>query len=380
MSRIRIAVVASTFGVGGAEVVTANVLRRLPRDRFEIRLHFLHHAGEIGRDLFAAGFDGAQRLCKARRDPLALARLVGRFRSFRPEVVFCLDHHDAMLLGRLAGILSSARASVVASHSTGLVGRDGRARPSFRAGDRALMEFTTRIVAVSATHARYLCSRAGVSYSHIAVIENGIDLSEWPAVSPPRRRAAREELGIAGDEAVVTMVAAMRPEKAHEAMLSALARLDRAGVRLRVLLAGDGERREALEKEAEALGVRGRVDFLGVRRDVARLLHASDVVVLPSRSVVETLPLAVLEAMAVGVPVIASRVGSVPDVVIDRVTGLLISPADPVELAAAIAYTLSEREPARQRCARARERVVERHAIERTAARYGALFEEVSAA
>jgi glycosyltransferase involved in cell wall biosynthesis len=380
VSSIRIAVVASTFGVGGAEMVTANVLRLLPRDRFEARLYFLQRAGDIGRELFAAGFGGAQRLSKTRRDPLALARLGACFRSFRPDVVFCLDHRDAMLLGRLAGIFSAARALVVASHSTGLVGRDGRARPSFGAGDRALMEFTARLVAVSATHADYLGRHAGIARSRIAVIENGIDLAAWPVASAERRRDARAALGIAADERVAAMVAGLRPEKSHETLLRAVARLNAAGLRLRVLLAGDGERRAALEKAAEALGVRGQIDFLGVRRDVARLLHASDVVVLPSRSVVETLPLAVLEAMATGVPVIASRVGSLPEVVVDRVTGLLIPPADAVELAGAIAYTLGEREPARERSARARERVVGRHAIERTAALYGALFEEVVAA
>jgi glycosyltransferase involved in cell wall biosynthesis len=371
--------VASTFEVGGAEIVTANVLRRLPRDRFEVRLFFLHRAGEIGRDLFAAGFEGAERMCKTRRDPLAIGRLASRFHSFRPDVVFCLDHHDAMLFGRVAGILVSARL-VVASHSTGLWGRGGAVRPSFRAPDRALLEFTSRVVAVSATHARYLLDELGIAPGRITIIENGIDLAAWPPVSTDRRRSAREALGLAPGERVVSMVAAMRPEKAHEALLRALARLNEAGVPVRALVAGDGERRGALEEEALALGVRGQVDFLGVRRDVARLLHASDVVVLPSRAVVETLPLALLESMAVGIPVVASRVGSIPELVVDRVTGLLIRPADPVELADAIAYTLADGEGARARGERARARVVERHAIERTAARYGALFEEVIAA
>jgi len=374
----RIAVVASTFGVGGAEIVTANVLRRLPRDRFETRLYFLHQAGQIGRELAASGFSGTQNLCKVRRDPLAIARLTTHLRRFRPDVVFCLDHADAMWFGWLAALLATARAVVIASHSTGLVGRNGRVRPSFGTRDRVLMEFTSRVVAVSASHARYLSAVAGLSLERIAVIENGIELGEWPEVTPERRRDARAALAIAPGDEVVAMVAAMRPEKAHEDLLRAVALLKDAGRRVRVLLAGDGERRAALEHHAEALGVSDQVVFLGIRRDVARLLHASDVVVLPSRAVVETLPLSILEAMASGVPVVATRVGSVPDVIQDGMTGLLIQPESPVELAGAIAYTLEEPDRARDRSRRARAAVVERHDIRRTAAGYEALFEQVA--
>jgi glycosyltransferase involved in cell wall biosynthesis len=235
------------------------------------------------------------------------------------------------------------------------------------------------VVAVSQTHARYLRGLPGIPAARITVIENGIDLAEWPAVNGERRQASRAALGIGADEPVVAMIAAMRPEKAHEALLEAIAILGDERLHPRVLLAGDGERREALERRAQSLGIRGKVDFLGVRRDVARLLHAADVVVLPSRAVVETLPLSLLEAMAAGVPVVASAVGSVPEIVHDRVTGLLIPPADAVALAGAIAYTLRDPHSARERCERARALVRERHAIERTAARYAALFEELAA-
>ncbi len=372
----RIAVVASTFGVGGAERVTADVLRRLDRARFDTRLFFLHDAGVIGRDLFRDGFSGCERIMKHRGDRLAALRLVSHLRSFRPHVVFCLDHHDAMTMGRLAGLAAGARALVVASHATGLVGK----KRAFGALDRLLMEFTRRVVAVSAAHARYLAETEGIERGRITVIENGVDLSLWPLASPEEKRAARRALGIDNGRPVVLMVAALRPEKAHEALLAAAARLKEEGRRTRVLLAGDGERRAALEALAESLGVRADVEFLGIRRDVARLLHAADAVVLPSHGVVETLPLAVLEAMAAGTPVIASAVGSVPDLVHDGVTGFLIPPADAVSLANRIGYILDNDEQADAMRNRARAWVAGRYSIESTAARYQALFEEVMAA
>ena len=376
----RIAVVASTFGVGGAEIVTASVLRRLPRDRYDVRLYFLHEAGTIGRDLYAAGFGGAERLCRHRRDLSAGFRLAQCFRSFRPGLLWCLDHVDAMWLGRAAALTTGVPASVIASHSTGLIDASGRIRPSFGRRERVLVEFVTRMVAVSRTQAAYLREVTGLSPARVAVIENGIDLAQWPAVTAERRNEARAVLGIDAGETVVAMVAAMRPEKAHDVLLGAVAILKATGRRVRVLFAGDGPRRTALDRSAEAMGIRDRVDFMGVRRDVARLLHASDVMVLPSRAVVETLPLSVLEAMASGVPVIASRVGSVPEVVIDGETGRLIEPGDASELARAIAATLDGGAATRLQTERARQRVEARYSVERTTAGYERLFDEVMTA
>jgi glycosyltransferase involved in cell wall biosynthesis len=376
----RIAVVASTFGVGGAEIVTANVLRRLSRDRHEIRLHFLREAGAVGRELLDGHFEGVERLCRHRRDVAGAWRLVQCFRSFRPDVMWSLDHMDAMWLGRSAALAAGVPASVIASHSTGLVGANGAGRPSFGRRERVLMEFATKVVAVTATHARYLQTVAGVPRERVAVIENGIDLALWPRVNAARRRDARDALGIDATQPVVAMIAAMRPEKAHEVLLDAVSMLADDGRRARVLLAGDGPRRGMLEDTAKRRGIRGHVDFLGIRRDVARLLHASDVVVLPSRAVVETLPLSILEAMACGVPVVASRVGSVPDVVEDGRTGRLIEPGDAVALARAIGATLDDGPGSARMADAARQRVETRYSIERTTEGYERLFDEVMAA
>jgi glycosyltransferase involved in cell wall biosynthesis len=243
-----------------------------------------------------------------------------------------------------------------------------------------MMEFTTRVVAVSASHADYLSSSEGIDRRRLVVIENGIDLDAWARVTPAARTRARADLGIGKDESVIVMVAALRPEKAHEALLEAIAALGARGRRVRALIAGDGPRRELLEKRAAALAIADRVDFLGVRDDVACLLHASDALVLPSRAVVETLPLAVLEAMAAGIPVIASAVGSIPEVVVDGSTGWLIPPADVLALAHRIEHVLDNPAEAARVAASARERVDARYSIERTAAQYSRLFEEVVAA
>jgi len=171
----------------------------------------------------------------------------------------------------------------------------------------------------------------------------------------------------------------MRPEKAHEVLLDAVAMMAAAGQPVRVLFAGDGPRRDALRQRAQALGIMGHVDFLGVVHDVAQLLHASDVVVLPSYDVVETLPLSLLEAMACGIPVIASRVGSVPEVVADGETGLLVEPGSAAELAAAINATLEDPAAALRRAEFARRRIETYYSVDRTVSGYRRLFDDMIA-
>lgn len=376
---LRIALVASTFGVGGAERVTAGILDRLPASRFDLRLYFLHAAGTVGRDLFARGMRGSERLCRRPRDPLGFARLVSELRAWGPQVVWCMDHRDAMFAGRLAAVVAGRCPSVVSSHSTGLVAAHGGTRPSFGAMDRLLMEFTARVVAVSPSHLRYLRDREGIPASRLALIENGVALDAWPRVTPASRAEARASLGLDAGEAVVAMVAAMRPEKAHGVLLKALRRMADHGRRVVALFAGDGECRAALEADAKQLGIEDRVRFLGVRHDVARLLHASDAVALPSRAVVETLPLALLEAMACGIPVVASAVGSVPDLVENGRTGWLVAPGSVPELTDRLLAVLDDPGAARAMAEQAYGRVHTRYGIERTASLYSQLFEEIVA-
>lgn len=373
MKRIRIAFVASTFGVGGAERVTCALASRLPRERFELGWFFLREAGELGRELLDGGEYGVERIESHRLDPTTALKLHRHLRRWRPDIVFCMDHHNALLWGRVAAMTAGIPARVAASHSTGLFGRRG----SLRASDRWLMEFTERVVALSRTHAAYLRDCERIDPGRIRVIENGIDVASFAATGAGND-TLRAELGIEPGEAVVIMVAALRPEKAHEALVEAAARLVAEGRSLKFLLVGDGERRTELERQVARAGLDPVIRFLGIRRDVARLLHVSDVLVLPSHDVVETLPLAVLEAMAAGVPVVASRVGSLGEVIEDGRSGRLIRPADPMELAQAIAYILDNPQVAGEWARAARRRVEEGYSLERMTRKYQHMFEELA--
>lgn len=379
MKKIAVSFVASTFKVGGSERVLSHVITRLPPDRFRIRLYFLREAGTLGRDLFDAGFTGAERLQRNRYDPWAAVRLSRQMRADPPDIVFVLDHHNAMLWGRVAALLSAVPRVVLASHATGLFGR----RRNFRVTDRWLMEFTDRIVALSGAHARYLVETEGVAPGAIAIIENGIPVEEYGGEG--RRDAGdagdaglREELGLEPGERAVIMVAALRPEKAHEVFLEAARLLTVSRGDLKFLIVGDGPRKDELEVLTRRLGLERRVRFLGVRRDVARLLHTASVLALPSHPAVETLPLAVLEAMAAGVPVVASRVGSLPEMIRSGETGVLIDHGDPDGLAAAIADVVDHPDRSREMAEAARRVVVSRYSVDRMVGEYASLFQSLA--
>ena len=373
MKQIAVSFVASTFTVGGSERVLSHLITRLPADRYRVRLYFLRESGKLGRALFDDGIDGAERLQRHRFDPGAALRLSHYFKRDRPDVLFVLDHHNAMMWGRIAGILERVPKTVVASHATGLFG----SKRNFRLTDRWLMEFTDRVVALSRAHARYLIETEGIEPGKIAVIENGIPIAEYRGAGGEASTSLRSELGLRPQDRVVMMVAALRPEKAHEVFLEAAKLLAASRGDMRFLVVGDGERRVELESMRSYLGLDRSVQFLGVRRDVAQLLQLADVLALPSHPAVETLPLSVLEAMAAGVPVVATRVGSVPEVITDGHTGLLIDPGDPPALAGAIAAVIDDSARSRSMADRAREVVAGRYSVETMVEGYAALFESL---
>lgn len=202
-----------------------------------------------------------------------------------------------------------------------------------------------------------------------------MDVARYGRTSPAAPAFLRRSLGLENGVPVVLMVAALRPEKAHEALLEAARLLIEDGRSWKFLIAGDGPRREELEGTSRRLGLGSRVVFLGERGDVPDLLHVASVLVLPSHAAVETLPLCVLEAMAAGVPVVASAVGSIPDVIENGVNGRLIGPADAVGLREALCHIIDHSQETAEMTRRARETVRARYSVERMVSRYAELFE-----
>jgi len=215
---------------------------------------------------------------------------------------------------------------------------------------------------------------AGVRDERVRVIHSAV---EPPAglPGPAGRAAARARFGV-GDELAVGIVAALEMRKAHDVLWRAIAELRQRGVRLRCLACGDGSRRGALESLARELGIADVVSLLGEQRQVADVLAALDVFVMPSRY--EGLGVAILEAMAMALPVVATAVGGIPETVADERTGLLVPSGDPAALAAAIARLDRDRALARRMGEAGRQRVTAEFSMEAMASRYEELYDEIT--
>lgn len=276
---------------------------------------------------------------------LAMARLLRRLaRTLRPDVVhlhFCVIFSLLPLALRAGG----ARNVIATEHislpfATRSLPRDVAAR--LRNG--VCLGAVRKILAVSDYVRRRLVVSDHVPASLVDVLYNGVDLSRFRPVAESAR-AIRARLGLPPDGEVVTSVGQLIDFKGLDYLIDAAALL-RTRPGLTVLVVGDGDRRDALAAQIDRLGLAGRVRLLGKRDDVHALLAASDLFVCPSVWD-EALGYVILEAMAVGLPAVASRVGGIPEVVREGETGLLVPPRDATALAGAIASLLDD--PARRR-------------------------------
>ncbi|HET7499130.1 MAG TPA: glycosyltransferase family 4 protein, partial [Candidatus Eisenbacteria bacterium] len=213
---------------------------------------------------------------------------------------------------------------------------------------------------------------SGVPGEVIRVIPSGIDLE--PFEQPFDRAAARASLGLTPDEVLAIQVAALAPHKSQTTLLQAAAAAAGAAPGLRVWIAGEGALKEALLAEHRSLGLGDRVRFLGFREDIVPLLRAADLFVLSSY--LEGLGTSVLDAMAAGLPVVATAVGGVPEIVEPEATGLLVPPQDPGALAAAMARLATDPALRAAMGARGRERA-RAFSADRTAVLTRALYEEL---
>lgn len=202
-----------------------------------------------------------------------------------------------------------------------------RARTKTELAARTRRHATARIVAVSDSARRAYLSRGWAPADQVVTIRNGLDL----VAVPGEGAIVRRELGFAADDLVVGMISALRPEKAHDVAIAAVARLRADFPNLRLLIAGQGASRDEIVRLAAPHG--DRVVVAGLRTDVMRVFDAIDVCLHPSRA--DALPTTLIEAMAASVPVVATAVGGIPEMVDDGKTGLLVGAPPTVDVVAA---------------------------------------------
>ncbi len=356
-----------TMNVGGAEVLAARLVRRLRSD-YRFCFACLDEVGPLGQQLRAEGFPvhligrqpGLDWRC-----PLRLAEVV---RSEGIDVVHA-HQYTPFFYGLTARLRGPRRPIVFTEH--------GRHQPDYPRRkrmivNRLLLSRRDRVVGVGAAVRDALVANEGLPRDRVGVLYNGIDVDAFSAASD--RASARTALGAAPGELTLLQVARLDYLKDHATAVRTLARVVAQRPEARLVLVGDGPERPAVEAAARAAGVDGKVRWLGTRHDVARLLPGADVFLLTSLS--EGIPLTVLEAMAAGLPIVATDVGGLAEVVAHGDTGFL-APARDDEALAGLVLRLADDADLRRRMGHAgRTRVKERFDEPRMCADYGQLYEE----
>lgn len=234
-----------------------------------------------------------------------------------------------------------------------------------------------RMVAVSEAVRRYCIEREGLAAERVVTIRNGIDPEPWAhgLEAGAARARTRADVGLDPKQVAVVTAARLAPQKGHMWLLDAVSLLAPRWPQAVFLWVGDGELRDELECKTRKRGLQGRIRFLGTRHDVPTLLKASDLFVLPS--LWEGMPNAVLEAMAAGLPVVATAVDGTPEIVQHGVTGWLTPPKNPEALALAIEKALAD--PARrvEMGEAGRRRIKEEFSLERYVSGFEALYDEL---
>jgi glycosyltransferase involved in cell wall biosynthesis len=227
------------------------------------------------------------------------------------------------------------------------------------------------MVAVSHDLRRFLEERIGIAHDRITVIHNGVDMIQRGSLDQVRR--LKSEFGVGENAFVIGIVGSLYPIKGHAYLFHALRSVLLHHPKTQLLVIGQGDLEQTLKRKVSELGIEQAVSFLGLRNDVPRVLSLLDLFVLPSLS--EGLSVALLEAMSAGVPVIASKVGGNPEIVVDGETGYLVPPERSEELASRIIELMSNRESTRLLGERGRERVAREFTTARMLERYQDLYD-----
>lgn len=374
--RLRVVHLIDQLNLGGAERFTMHAVARLDRERFDRTICATRATGN-----FWPGDTRAEAMAELDEAGVRVLELgrTGRFdidawwplvRFLRRERVHILHAHmfGSSVWGTLVARLS--RVPLVVAHDHGT---PDDLPLEHRTLERHLLGRNVDAYLVVCEPDRRRLVARGIPDAKTHVLPNGI---VTPGVDLSRN--VRAELGLPDDAPVIGTVGVLRTEKAHDVMLRAAARVRERHRDLRVVIVGDGDRRGALEQLAHELGIEEAVLFTGVRVDVADVLRGFDVAV--NSSLREGSPLSVMEYMEAGLPVVATGVGGVPEIVRDGTDGLLVPPGDPEAMAGAIARLLDDRDAAAAMGDSGRERRRAEFDLDVTARRLGALYERLWAA
>ncbi len=337
--KTRVAVVVSHLTIGGAEQLLLELLRHIDRLRFDLHIFFLREPGILGKEILQLGFPVSTGIIRSKFDLSGIFKLTRLLKDFQTDVVFLINHLNTLFFGVLASKLAGVRTCINWENETF---KKYPFHPLTMLGRRILHLGVDYVVAAAKGHGDYIAVEEKIPYSKIRAIYNGVDPERFQ--SHLGKEEARGRLRISAQSPVVSIVAALRPDKAHHIFLRAARMVVDAIPEAHFLVIGDGPLMPFLKSLATDLNLEHQVRFLGFQRQLGDIFAAVDINCLSSYPQQETLSVAVIEAMSAGIPIVCTDVGFMNEIVIPNETGFLVPVDDPESLAKKIIHVLKNPE------------------------------------
>lgn len=324
---IRILFILPSLGLAGAERQTIDLVNALAREeRCCVYLFTFERSLDLIESLDRTKVKFSNHPRNHKYDFSNISRIAKIIDQEEIDIVHC-SLQIALLFGFLAVRRSQRKPKLIdAIHTT--INRNIKADLIDRLLYAPIMRSCKKVIAVCDTQKDFWSKRYSFLASKIVTIHNGIDITHFADdIGNEAKIQLRQALGIRNDELVICMVAGFRPEKNHEEVFVAFRRLVRQGLPVKLLLIGDGARRQVLQTKSQELGISDLVIWVGFTNEAKKYISIVDVGVLFSYAV-ETFSMAILEMLAMGKPVVAADIGGTKEMIKDGINGSLVQPRD----------------------------------------------------
>ena len=365
--KIKILYAIPRLAKGGTEKHLLQLAEYIDKEKFDVTICCLFEPGDIVKDINSSNFN---LICLNRKNIYDLRILFDLYRLIRKErydivhsYLFAF-HYLALIPSKIAGIpvtLSSRRELA-----------------TWKKLHHILLEnignlFVDKVVACSEAAKRFALQNENLKSNKIATLYNGIDLNKFS----PRKKDSEtiNKLGFQDTDKVIGMVSNLSSVKDHKTLLNAIVEIKKAYPEIKCVLVGDGYMRGDLVRHVDRLKLNENVCFLGSREDIYKILSIMDIFVLTS--LMEGLPNAVLEAMACGLPVVATKVGGIPEIIENGRNGILLEPKDHQSLALALITLIEDFSLRKEMGVIGRKIIEQKFSLERMVNDYERLYTEI---
>lgn len=367
--RHRVLHVIDSLDLGGAQTLLLEICKNSNSDRFEVEVACMH-----GRGVFAAEFEKTgikvHSLSPGKWPPLYIPNFLKLLKRLDPEIIH-FHLFGSNLIAKPLAALAGKRALVAHDHCNDA----GRGNPVMLLADSLANRLAARVIAVSGSIRDFLTSQEGIDHDRIITLSNGIDAGVFIPAATGKRASARSALDLPADSFVVGGMGRLVAQKNFSRFLDVAALLLRSNPRTLFVIAGTGPQEEELRSKAASLGIGDRVRFLGHVDDRLSLYHSFDALLMTSDF--EGTPMVLLEAMACGLPVVASAVDGIAEVCTDGYDALLVIPGDTVGFASSLECVLKETALGGELGRNAQATVLERYEIRKLTAQIEGIYDDI---